>query len=245
MSVIKYIIPTEYIHKKIKIIAESKSRYGKKSKPIEKVLDVSCKCDNITILNKVNSYPMYNGEIEAYNREIGIAVHLEQCQNLKYKISGDWQNVENGIIEIQKGEETTLLQLGVYCNEKERFLKEKSYHLLFNKYDLPKLLIGGSSKDREIQIGIGSVVTIKNHFTHDFYFSFDGLNWVHYESNERTFNYDEVGTFELWAFWRDEHNVKSPTTKVKIKVVDYTVIADSDNNILSVGNNLLLGYINK
>ena len=240
MSVIKYIIPTEYIHKKIKIIAESKSRYGKKSKPIEKTLLVNCKINDVFIPKDEN------GKIKLVNNKLIINAKLEKCQSLKYRISGwqYWLDVKDGIIDFNGYLENLTVTIGIYCDVLETIREVAKFNLNIESFTVQIPLINGNTVGDELVPSTNPLiitVNIGGSFVADkLYYSIDGAEYtkadsLHFETLL------SIGVHNVKAYCT-YNGIQGDFSERKITVKEINILG-SDNNTLRIksdSNNVLL-----
>lgn len=241
MSVIKYIIPTEYIHKKIKIIAESKSRYGKKSKPIEKTLLVNCKINDVFIPKDEN------GKIKLVNNKLIINAKLEKCQSLKYRISGwqYWLDVKDGVINFNGYNENITVIIGIYCDVLETMREVESFIVNIDSVNISIPLINGntvsdlllpSNNPLIIDVEVGN-----DFFADSLYYSIDGAEYtkadsLHFETLLSIGNHN-VKAYSLY------NGMRSDVAERNITVKEINILGSSNNDVLRIksdSNNVLM-----
>ena len=241
MSVIKYIIPTEYIHKKIKIIAESKSRYGKKSKPIEKTLLVNCKINDVFIPKDEN------GKIKLVNNKLIINAKLEKCQSLKYRISGwqYWLDVKDGVINLNEYNENITVIIGIYCDVLETIREVESFIVNIDSVNVQVPLINGntvsdlllpSNNPLIIDVEVGN-----DFFADSLYYSIDGAEYtkadsLHFETFLSIGNHN-VKAYSLY------NGIRSDIAERNITVKEINILGSSNNDVLRIkldSNNVLM-----
>ena len=240
MSVIKYIIPTEYIHKKIKIIAESKSRYGKKSKPIEKTLLVNCKINDVFIPKDEN------GKIKLVNNKLIINAKLEKCQSLKYRLSGwqYWLDVKDGIINFNGYLENLTVTIGIYCDVLETLREVESFTINIDYVNISVPLINGNTESDLLLPSNNPLiidVEVRNdYFADSLYYSIDGAEYtkadsLHFETLL------SIGVHNVKAYCT-YNGIQGDFSERKITVKEINILG-SDNNTLRIksdSNNVLL-----
>ena len=241
MSVIKYIIPTEYIHKKIKIIAESKSRYGKKSKPIEKTLLVNCKINDVFIPKDEN------GKIKLVNNKLIINAKLEKCQSLKYRISGwqYWLDVKDGVINLNGYNRNITVIIGIYCDVLETIREVESFIVNIDSVNVQVPLINGntvsdlllpSNNPLIIDVEVGN-----DFFADSLYYSIDGAEYtkadsLHFETFLSIGNHN-VKAYSLY------NGIRSDIAERNITVKEINILGSSNNDVLRIkldSNNVLM-----
>lgn len=241
MSVIKYIIPTEYIHKKIKIIAESKSRYGKKSKPIEKTLLVNCKINDVFIPKDEN------GKIKLVNNKLIINAKLEKCQSLKYRISGwqYWLDVKDGVINFNGYNGNITVIIGIYCDVLETMREVESFIVNIVSVNISIPLINGntvsdlllpSNNPLIIDVEVGN-----DFFADSLYYSIDGAEYtkadsLHFETL-LSIGVHNVKAYSLY------NGMRSDVAERNITVKEINILGSSNNDVLRIksdSNNVLM-----
>ena len=241
MSVIKYIIPTEYIHKKIKIIAESKSRYGKKSKPIEKTLLVNCKINDVFIPKDEN------GKIKLVNNKLIINAKLEKCQSLKYRIS-DWQywlDVKDGVINLNEYNGNITVIIGIYCDVLETMREVESFIVNIDSVNISIPLINGKTES-DLLLPSNNPLIIDVEVGNDFfadslYYSIDGAEYtkadsLHFETLLSIGNHN-VKAYSLY------NGMRSDVAERNITVKEINILGSSNNDVLRIksdSNNVLM-----
>ena len=241
MSVIKYIIPTEYIHKKIKIIAESKSRYGKKSKPIEKTLLVNCKINDVFIPKDEN------GKIKLVNNKLIINAKLEKCQSLKYRIS-DWQywlDVKDGVINLNGYNGNITVIIGIYCDVLETMREVESFIVNIDSVTISIPLINGNTES-DLLLPSNNPLIIDVEVGNDFfadslYYSIDGAEYtkadsLHFETFLSIGNHN-VKAYSLY------NGMRSDVAERNITVKEINILGSSNNDVLRIksdSNNVLM-----
>lgn len=240
MSVIKYIIPTEYIHKKIKIIAESKSRYGKKSKPIEKTLLVNCKINDVFIPKDEN------GKIKLVNNKLIINAKLEKCQSLKYRLSGwqYWLDVKDGVINLNGYYGNVTVIIGIYCDVLETMREVESFIVNIDSVNISIPLINGNTES-DLLLPSNNPLIIDVEVGNDFfadslYYSIDGAEYtkadsLHFETLL------SIGVHNVKAYCTYK-GIRGDISERKITVKEINILG-SDNNTLRIksdSNNVLL-----
>lgn len=241
MSVIKYIIPTEYIHKKIKIIAESKSRYGKKSKPIEKTLLVNCKINDVFIPKDEN------GKIKLVNNKLIINAKLEKCQSLKYRIS-DWQywlDVKDGVINLNGYYGNVTVIIGIYCDVLETIREVESFIVNIDSVNISIPLINGNTES-DLLLPSNNPLIIDVEVGNDFfadslYYSIDGAEYtkadsLHFETFLSIGNHN-VKAYSLY------NGMRSDVAERNITVKEINILGSSNNDVLRIksdSNNVLM-----
>lgn len=241
MSVIKYIIPTEYIHKKIKIIAESKNRYGKKSKPIEKTLLVNCKINDVFIPKDEN------GKIKLVNNKLIINAKLEKCQSLKYRISGwqYWLDVKDGVINLNEYNGNITIIIGIYCDVLETIREVESFIVNIDSVNISIPLINGNTKS-DLLLPSNNPLIIDVEVGNDFfadslYYSIDGAEYtkadsLHFETFLSIGNHN-VKAYSLY------NGMRSDVAERNITVKEINILGSSNNDVLRIksdSNNVLM-----
>lgn len=241
MSVIKYIIPTEYIHKKIKIIAESKSRYGKKSKPIEKTLLVNCKINDVFIPKDEN------GKIKLVNNKLIINAKLEKCQSLKYRISGwqYWLDVKDGVINLNGYHGNVTVTIGIYCDVLETMREVESFIVNIDSVNISIPLINGNTES-DLLLPSNNPLIIDVEVGNDFfadslYYSIDGAEYtkadsLHFETFLSIGNHN-VKAYSLY------NGMRSDVAERNITVKEINILGSSNNDVLRIksdSNNVLM-----
>ena len=241
MSVIKYIIPTEYIHKKIKIIAESKSRYGKKSKPIEKTLLVNCKINDVFIPKDEN------GKIKLVNNKLIINAKLEKCQSLKYRIS-DWQywlDVKDGVINLNEYNGNITVIIGIYCDVLETMREVESFIVNIDSVNISVPLINGNTEsDLLLPSNNPLIIDVEvgnDYFADSLYYSIDGAEYtkadsLHFETFLSIGNHN-VKAYSLY------NGMRSGIAERNITVKEINILGSSNNDVLRIksdSNNVLM-----
>lgn len=241
MSVIKYIIPTEYIHKKIKIIAESKSRYGKKSKPIEKTLLVNCKINDVFIPKDEN------GKIKLVNNKLIINAKLEKCQSLKYRISGwqYWLDVKDGVINLNEYNGNITVIIGIYCDVLETMREVESFIVNIDSVNISIPLINGKTES-DLLLPSNNPLIIDVEVGNDFfadslYYSIDGAEYtkadsLHFETLLSIGNHN-VKAYSLY------NGMRSDVAERNITVKEINILGSSNNDVLRIksdSNNVLM-----
>lgn len=241
MSVIKYIIPTEYIHKKIKIIAESKSRYGKKSKPIKKTLLVNCKINDVFIPKDEN------GKIKLVNNKLIINAKLEKCQSLKYRINNwqYWLDVKDGVINLNEYNGNITVTIGIYCDVLETIREVTKFNLNLESFTVQIPLINGNTVGNELLPSTNPLiitVDIGGSFVADeLYYSIDGAEYtkadsLHFETFLPIGNHN-VKAYSLY------NGMRSDVAERNITVKEINILGSSNNDVLRIksdSNNVLM-----
>ncbi len=241
MSVIKYIIPTEYIHKKIKIIVESKSRYGKKSKPIEKTLLVNCKINDVFIPKDEN------GKIKLVNNKLIINAKLEKCQSLKYRISGwqYWLDVKDGVINFNGYSGNLTVTIGIYCDVLETMREVESFIVNIDSVNISIPLINGNTES-DLLLPSNNPLIIDVEVGNDFfadslYYSIDGAEYakadsLHFETL-LSIGVHNVKAYSLY------NGMRSDVAERNITVKEINILGSSNNDVLRIksdSNNILM-----
>jgi hypothetical protein len=241
MKTLKYVIPTEYVHKKIKIIAECSRSCGKKSKPIEKTLLVNCKCNDVLIPRDEN------GNIKLVNQKLILNTKLEKCQSLKYSVNYGqyWQDIKDNILDLKGYSGVIPITIGIYCDVLETIREVAKFNLNVESFTVQIPLINGNTVGDELVPSTNPLiitVDIGGSFVADeLYYSIDGSDYekadsLHFETFLSVGNHN-VKAYSLY------NGMRSDVAERNIIVKEINILGSSNNDVLRVksdSNNVLM-----